>query len=321
MMKTATIDSSAFRIAFAALIAAASAGAATLPAQEREGETYRSRLDTTVNFSRDGTVELTLVSGDIVVTGSDRRDVSINAYSEYGLLEFDATQSRVTLNVRRRDDRSRRDGFGDTNYEVRVPAGTRVVVHSVSGDLSVSGTRSMVEAGSVSGEVDVSDAAGRVSVSSVSGDVRVDHVKGDVRGNTVSGELDVEEVSGDLELETVSGEISVRNAKAGFVRASSTSGEILYRGSIDAAGRYDFSSHSGDVRLEIPENTNAVVSVQTFSGSLESEFPARLERGVRTAGRPRRLEFTIGNAQGKSARISAETFSGSVILSSAREDQ
>ncbi|MFN2400721.1 MAG: DUF4097 domain-containing protein [Gemmatimonadaceae bacterium] len=318
------IHSASPRIVFASLLAAAFAGvgaAGTLPAQERERATYRTRLDTTVSIARDGTVELSLVSGEIVVTGSDRRDVSISAYSEYGLLELDATQSRVTLNVRHHDERSRRGRFGDTHYDVRVPAGTRVEVHSVSGDVSVTGTRSMVEAGSVSGEVVVVDAAGRVSASSVSGDVRVDHVKGDIRGSTVSGELDVEEVSGDLELETVSGEISVRSAKAGFVRASSTSGEILYRGSIDAAGRYDFSSHSGDVRLEIPENTNAVVSVETFSGSLESDFPVRLERGVRTAGRPKRLEFTIGNAQGKTARISAETFSGSVVLSSGREDQ
>jgi DUF4097 and DUF4098 domain-containing protein YvlB len=111
--------------------------------------------------------------------------------------------------------------------------------------------------------------------------------------------------------ETTSGDVTLLGVTSRNVTASTVSGEVDYEGSIDANGRYEFHSHSGDVRLEIPENTGAQFAIETYSGSLDTEFPLTLQPGQRTSSRPRRYEFTLGNG---SARVTAESFSGDIVL-------
>jgi DUF4097 and DUF4098 domain-containing protein YvlB len=88
------------------------------------------------------------------------------------------------------------------------------------------------------------------------------------------------------------------------------SGNILYTGSIDAGGKYDFESHSGTIRLNIPRTAGANVSVETFSGDITTDFAAVRQ----PTGRSRQggnFQFTIGDGR---ARISAQTFSGTIVI-------
>jgi DUF4097 and DUF4098 domain-containing protein YvlB len=170
-----------------------------------------------------------------------------------------------------------------------------------------------VEARTVSGGVEVDGAGDHTVVESVSGDVRATRLAGDVRANSVSGEVELSDVGGDAEGESVSGDVRIRNARSKVARAETVSGEVAYEGTIDPAGRYDFHSHSGDVTLVLPAAVNASVSIGTFSGGIESDFPLTL-RPESESSRPRRarrLEFTIGSG---GPRINAETFSGDVVI-------
>ncbi|MGH7717317.1 MAG: DUF4097 family beta strand repeat-containing protein [Gemmatimonadaceae bacterium] len=268
-------------------------------------EEYRSRIDTTVALDRGGTVDLSLVAGEIRVTGWNRDQVRVNATSERGILRFDATRSRVSLEVR-----SERGRGGDTRYEVSVPAGTRVLMRSVSGELSATGVNGEIEAHTVSGDIDIADATNRAEFESVSGEVTVARVRGDLRGNAVSGSITVQSVTGEVDVETVSGEVSLTGLQSRFVRAASVSGEVEFDGTIDPAGRYEFNSHSGEVRLVLQGDVNATVSVETFSGSIDSAFPMTLEPGA-IGGQHKRFQFRIGNG---GARISAESFSGGIDI-------
>ncbi|MDQ3698152.1 MAG: DUF4097 domain-containing protein [Gemmatimonadota bacterium] len=296
------------------MIVAGAALAAALPAEmhaqrERDRDDYESRIDTVVPMGRGGAVELSLTSGEIRVTGSDRNEARVRAYSEHGDLRFESTGSRLQLSVRSRGGRGGR--LGDTRYELTIPTGTRVIMRSISGDLAVSGVKGEVEANSTSGDIEVIDAVERVSAETVSGDLLVRQVAGDLRGSTVSGEVQVRSVTGDVEVHSVSGEIELSDIHAKFVRARSTSGDIDLDGTMDSSGRYDLGSHSGSILLAIPSGTGADMSVATFSGDVDSDFQMRLEPGVHATGRPRRLEFRIGNG---GARVSAETFSGSIRI-------
>jgi DUF4097 and DUF4098 domain-containing protein YvlB len=106
----------------------------------------------------------------------------------------------------------------------------------------------------------------------------------------------------------------VTGAQSRNVRCESVSGEVTYVGSVDANGRYEFSSHSGEIRLELPANVGARFGVETFSGEIDSDFPLTLGGGGRDRDRPMRMEFTLGNG---GARITAQTFSGSIMLEKA----
>jgi DUF4097 and DUF4098 domain-containing protein YvlB len=249
-------------------------------------------------------VDLSLVSGEIVVTSWNRSEVRVHATSERGILRFDASPSRVTLGVR--SDRGR---LGDTRYEVTIPRSARVVANGVSGDVSTTGG-SDVEAHSVSGDVTVVDATGRVSIESVSGDASAQKVGAGVKASTVSGELTLSDITGDVDANTVSGDIVLDGVRASFVRTNTTSGDVRFMGTLDPKGRYEFNSHSGDIRIGIPGG-GATLDVHTFSGDVDSDFPMTLQPGSRSGERGKGMQFTIG---GGGARITAQTFSGDITI-------
>ena len=274
--------------------------------RDREWQQAQSRIDTTFAFSRTGMVDLTQASGDIIVTSWDRAEARVRAYAERGQVRSDLSSSRLTLDVE-----SVRGRVGDSRFEVTVPVGVRVIARSRSGDVSVRGTKGAVEAESTSGDVEVTDATGRIVIESVSGDVRASQLSGEVRAQSVSGTIEVRGVSGGIQAETTSGDVSLLGVTSRSVTATTVSGEVEYGGGIDPNGRYEFHAHSGNVRLEIPESSSAHFSIETFSGSLDTEFALTLQPGQRTTSRPRRYEFTLGSG---TARVTAESFSGDIVL-------
>ena len=274
--------------------------------RDREWQEAQSRIDTTFAFSRTGVVDLTQSSGDIIVTSWDRAEARVRAYAERGQVRSGLSSSRLTLDVD-----AVRGRVGDSRFEVTVPVGVRVVARSRSGDVSVRGTKGAVQAESTSGDVEVTDATDRVVIESVSGDVRASELNGEVRAQSVSGTIEVRGVSGVISAETTSGDVSLLGVTSRSVTATTVSGEVEYEGGIDPNGRYEFHAHSGNVRLEIPESSSAHFSVETFSGSLDTEFTLTMQPGQRTTSRPRRYEFTLGSG---TARVTAESFSGDIVL-------
>jgi DUF4097 and DUF4098 domain-containing protein YvlB len=277
--------------------------------REREREELQdaqSRVDTTFSFNRNGSVDLTEISGDVIVNAWDRNEARVRAYAERGHVRSSLSASRLSLEIE-----PVRGRVGDSKLEVWIPVGARVVARSTSGDVTVKGTKSTVDARSTSGDVVVTDATDRIIIESVSGDVRASQLTGDVQSESVSGTIEIRDASGPVRAETTSGDVSLIGVTSRSVFATTVSGEVEYDGTVDNNGRYEFHSHSGDIRLGIPESASAQFSVETFSGSLDSEFPITLQPGQRSTGRPRRFEFTLG---GGSARIMAESFSGDIVL-------
>jgi DUF4097 and DUF4098 domain-containing protein YvlB len=266
-------------------------------------------LDTTLALARDGTVDLSNVSGRITVTSANRAEVRIRArLTTAGTLLLDASGSRVTLGVR--SDRGR---MGEATYDVVVPTGARVITNSVSGDISLRGPFGPVEARSVSGDIDVSDTQ-RLTVQTVSGDATVRNVTGNVSAASVSGDVRVTRMTGDLVVESVSGDVTMDDIRSESVRGTTVSGDVRYQGTVSPRGRYEMRSHSGDVRLVVPANIGAVVTAETFSGALRSDFQMTLQPGEVRGGSRRRMEFTIGQGD---ARITLNSFSGNIVINRA----
>jgi Uncharacterized conserved protein len=187
--------------------------------------------------------------------------------------------------------------MGDTRYEVTVPVGVRLELKSVSGDITAHGVNGEIEAGAVSGDLDISAATGRIELESVSGNIKADHLSGESRLKAVRGDVTIHTITGTLELETVSGEMGIARANLTSPRTESVSGELTYDGTLSGSGRYEFHSQSGDIRLRIPASSGGSVRVETFSGSVESDFPMTMQPGDRSMGEhPKRLEFTFGRA-------------------------
>lgn len=268
-----------------------------------EGQDYQSRIDTTFAFDRRGTVNLALSSGEIIVRAWNRDQIQVRARSERSIVRMDATSARLSLDLAR-------PRGGDTRFEVMVPVGVRVSARATNGDISVNGTKGGVEARTQSGDLNVEDAGDMIDLGSLSGDISARGLTGSVDVNAMSGEIMLSDIKGDVEATSVSGDIDLRNVVARYVRAKSTSGDITYDGIIDSTGRYELGSHSGSVYLTIPQNTGGLLTVSTYNGSIESDFPITLKPGEHGT---KRFTFEIGKGE---ARISAESFSGDITIRS-----
>jgi DUF4097 and DUF4098 domain-containing protein YvlB len=275
--------------------------------RERRERDAAGALDTVVAFDARGTVTVGCAGGDVIVTGTDRNEIRVRARTERGAIRFTSSGSNATL-----EPASSRS-CGDAKFELSVPAGIHLVANTWSGSLTVRGVRGEIEAQAQSGDVDVRDAGDRLEIQTLSGDVSVQGVRGESSIHTLSGEVALSGARGDVEIETVSGDIELQDIVARQVRTNSTSGNLTFAGAIQAAGRYEFSSHSGELTLRLPPNIGAQLSLSTFSGEIESDFPITLKAGDHGIGaaQAKKLNFSIGQG---TARIVAETFSGDVTL-------
>lgn len=276
-------------------------------AAQREDD-FRSRIDTTFAFDKTGALSVTNHSGDIIVSGWDRNEIRVHATSESDNIRLDATHSRVSLEV------SGWREHGETRFEVTVPYGVRVQVRAQSGEVSIRGTKGEVEATSQSGDMVVEDVQGHLEVNSLSGDLRVRHVNGDATINLVSGDITLDDATGNIDITSVSGDITMNGIVSRSVHARTTSGDVQYDGTIDRTGRYEFVTHSGDARLTVPRDAAATLTVSTWNGDIDSEFPITLAPGEHGIGSATAKRFTFDIGGGNGARIIAESFSGDITI-------
>jgi DUF4097 and DUF4098 domain-containing protein YvlB len=272
----------------------------------RGDEEYASRIDTTFAFDKRGNVVLSVGNGEIIVTAWTRDQIRVRALSERSAIRMDASPARVSLDI------SRQRG-GDTRFEITVPVGVRVNARSTSGDIAISGTKGSVDATTQNGDVTVEDAAEMIDLRSMSGDIVGRNLAGNIEVNAMNGELTLTDVRGDVDATSISGDIDLRNVTAKYVRARSTSGDISFDGGVDPAGRYELGSHSGGVYLTIPQTTGALLTIATYSGEIDSDFPITLKPGEHAIGATKRFTFEIGKGD---SRISAESFSGDITIRS-----
>lgn len=270
---------------------------------ERRLRDAAGSLDTTVTFDARGAVMVTCPQGAVIVTGSDRNEIKVRARTESGAIRFTSNGMRATL-----EPASGR-GCNDGRFEITVPAGVRVSARSWSGSVSVKGVHGDLETRTQSADVDIRD-AGRIDVESLSGDVTIQGVNGESMIHTVSGDIALGAARGDVEIETVSGDIDLQDVVAKQIRTHTTSGDVEFSGQILPDGRYEYNTHSGEIRLALPADVGAQLSIATFNGGIESDFPITLRAGDHEN---KRLNFTLGQG---TARISAETFSGDITLTS-----
>jgi len=287
-------------IALAALAASTSQAGAQ---RRRSSSDRRETIDTTFSFDKNGTITLVATSGDIFVTGGSDGRIHIRATSDNGTVSLDASPTSVMLQNR----------SGDSRFEVTVPFGVSVIARSQSGDMKIRDTRGRVETHANAGDLEVDNVVGRLDVNTLSGGITARDVTGDVDIATTSGDVKIFNLSGSASVGTVSGEIELRSVTAKAIRAKTTSGDVRFDGVIDAAGRYDFIAHSGDVEMHIQRDASAQLTVSTWNGGITSDFPITLRPGEHNIGsfNGKRYTFEIG---GGGARITAETFSGDITL-------
>ena len=276
---------------------------------EVDGRTLPASLDTTLNLGNAASAELSLGTGEIIVTTWNRPEARVVARTSEGGVYLAANDGVLTVQVRGRHGDPRPRG----RIELTVPAGTRIQASGQSADVQVRGTKGRVRVNTMSGDVVLDDVADLVELTSISGDIMITNVAGDVEVRTVNGDVDLSDARGDVVVQSVSGDARLARVVARRVRVLTVSGDMSYDGTVEADGRYSFSTTSGDLDVVMPEGANASVTMRTFSGSIESAYPITLQPGEHRIGAATGKRFTFDVGRGGAA-LALESFSGTITL-------
>ena len=276
--------------------------------------TAQTSADTSFAIPRNAVVDITMSTGRITVRGGDRGTAELRSDG----LPYELRATGVGMTLVARDDRSRgnrrRGGDGGT-LDLTVPRGVRLRISAGSGDVDVRDIAGDVEVHALSGDVALQAIGGRLVAETMSGDLSLTDGADNARVTTMSGDITLRGVRGMADVHTTSGSVTLSMVRAAQVQVESTSGDIGFEGDLTEDARIQLVTHSGDVRLRLPDAARAALEVSTFSGELSSNRPLTL-----TGGSPRRRgdgdhapqHFELGG--GGPARLSITTFNGDVHI-------
>ena len=261
----------------------------------------------------DASVDVSNVQGRVDVTAWDRNEVELTALleSDEDKLEFEATERQVRIRVNRPEGKYH-DSDDDAILTLKVPKGARLIVGTVSADITVNGVRGEQRLESVSGTVDTQAYDAPVTLESVSGEIVLKGNGGKARVSTenVSGSTIVSGIRGGYEGEAVSGNITAIVAAVDRLRAGSISGDIEINAELTSAARAELESISGTVELTLKPPVNAEFDIESFSGDIENCFGQQArDKSKYVPGSE--LGFTQGSG---GARVIIQTLSGEISL-------
>ncbi|MGH7477764.1 MAG: DUF4097 family beta strand repeat-containing protein [Longimicrobiales bacterium] len=283
------------------LVAAGAALTLALPSQQQ-------RVDTTLAVRQGASLTVDARQGSVSVSTWDRDAVRVVAAIGRGgrsargpAVEVRGSPGAVRVGTAGHAHNTRVD------YQLFVPRWIDLRVDAQNASVQIDGVEGEVAVGTVQGAVQVRGGRNYVGVTSVGGSIQIAGVRGRVEAETVNQGIRVSDVRGDVSVETTNGGIVLEGVTGSSVRAETVNGGIRYQGSLADGGFYRFASHNGSVIVTVPGPPDARVSVMTYNGNFESEFPLQLT----SMQQSRTFNFTIGTG---SARLEMESFNGTVRL-------
>lgn len=260
--------------------------------------------DTTIPVARGTRLSVDNFSGTITVTAWDQDRVRVRTGSD-DRRGVEVSGGVVTLRVNGNPGRS--GGPVDHDISISVPSWMEVDLSGNETGMKIDGVRGDVRAETVEGGVTLRGGTGNISLKSVEGDISIADARGRIELSTVEGAISARNITGDVDAQSVDGEISLDGVDAQSVTASSVDGSIRFAGPLNAGGAYHLESHDGDLTVVTPTQPDAVVSISTFDGEFDSDWPVTVTGTAST----RRINFTLGAGK---ARLELETFDGKIAL-------
>lgn len=179
------------------------------------------------------------------------------------------------------------------DYDVTVPAQTKLNSQTGSGDQTISGVQLAATAKTGSGNITAENLGADAHISSGSGDLKIHSVKGTLRADTGSGNIRAEGVGGEIVATTGSGDVEMHQVAAGDVRVETGSGNVrLYNvkgglraetgsGDIHAEGEathdWRLGAGSGNITLRLPSSASFNLDARTSSGTLRVNHPVTMQ--------------------------------------------
>lgn len=164
---------------------------------------------------------------------------------------------------------------GDTvlpyaDWDVTVPAGSRLWLKMIDGNMHIGGITGELELYAVRGAIVVEGVTGVTSVESIDAPVTVKGARGDVRVRGSRGRVSLEDVRGTLSVATVSGPVSLSRIEAEG-RVETIGGAIDYAGGSLVGALMELQTHSGAISLTLEPQRIPVLDLSSRAGPVLGE--------------------------------------------------
>jgi hypothetical protein len=297
----------------------------------RTGPESLETVTRTFKVGAAGSLDIFNLAGPIVVTGTGGEAIVVTAVKRARgdgdskgqldaiVIDVSETAGRVQVRTVARRTKNLRTWV---DYTVQVPYGTTVSARTLAGDVTVSAVRGEVQIESASGTVEATDTPRLVRIKTLSGDIRIVDAASlaAMAASTVSGKLVARGITARaLDLATISGDLVITNTSCDRAQMRTVSGTLEFHGPLVKGGRYEFTSHAGDVRLTLAGSRGFELSAKSFSGDVHADMalsPSPENPRLPPALERRDIHGTFGDG---SALVIVKTFSGSVVVGRADE--
>jgi DUF4097 and DUF4098 domain-containing protein YvlB len=201
-------------------------------------------------------------------------------------------QQGNTIRIGRIEDRELQHNIS-IDYDVTVPAQTRLNSHTGSGDMAITGLQLALTARTGSGNITVQNITADSRINSGSGELQINGIKGSLHAETGSGNIHAEDVAGEITATTGSGNVELHQVSAGDIKVETGSGNVRLRGvkgglrastgsgDIQAEGEathdWRLGAGSGNITLRLPAQAAFDLDARTSSGTLKVNHPVTIQ--------------------------------------------
>ena len=229
-----------------------------------------TRIEKNLTLAPGGEFHLQTDLGAVTVTGSPDAGAHLVITSKRkdldDLLTFrfaeGANSATVIARKKHRGSWFSSDHGNSVQYEIRVPANTRLTLDTSGGSIHVSGMRAAAKLDTSGGGIRVEDLVGDLSADTSGGSIDLKDIKGKMRVETSGGGIDGVNLDGAVHAESSGGSIELQKV-TGDIDAE-TSGGGIRLGEVDADTVADTSAGSISVKL-----AKAHLTAKTSGGGLE----------------------------------------------------
>lgn len=264
----------------------------------------------TLTISNVKEIDLSNISGDVVILPGGGRDASIEytkrgrgdtveeAKRQLGLVEVSLNvtgdgHGAIRTHYRHGDapiaaplemplpgPAPQRRFRSSVDFRITTPPQTRIHVKTISGGIQVSKMKGDIALEAVSGDIRI-DGGGRVSLAkTISGDIDISGIAAEepLVASSMSGTVTLRGLKARyLDVSSVSGDVVIKDVTCDRAELQTLSGDLEYAGQLARSGRYELKAHSGDIRLAISGDVGFDVDANTFSGKIRSDLPIKNE--------------------------------------------
>jgi len=235
------------------------------------------RYEETKTYEAKELVEVNTVSGNLIVKVGESDEIIVELEHSVRPTDNYEPRFRERGNAIELSERFHGSSNGSSYWTVTVPSETRIRFSTASGNLTVEGLNSVVDANLASGDIEIYSSNGDFDLSTASGNIEFDSCTGIFDLSTASGNIRVVRCSGDFDLSVASGSIRASDCRGGF-DLSTASGSVR-ASDIIIKDRSSFSSASGSAYVTLAESSEHDLVVSSASGKAILDYSGHPIKG------------------------------------------